>query len=140
MLCHTCKEEKLEREFYKRTLTGKFQSRCIDCFKKYHKEWYLKNKELVKARTRKSTARYRKEAKKLVLDYLLKHPCIDCGETDPIVLEFDHREQSKKEYGISVIVRLGYSLETITQEISKCDVRCCNCHRRKTFKQLNWKK
>ncbi len=29
----------------------------------------------------------------------------------------------------------SYSIKT---EIKKCDVRCANCHRRKTSKDLNW--
>lgn len=67
---------------------------------------------------------------------LLAHPCVDCGETDPVVLEFDHR--SDKSDNIGSMLRHGTSTETMEREIAKCDVRCANCHRRKTAKQFGW--
>ena len=36
-------------------------------------------------------------------EYLLSHPCIDCGATDVRVLEFDH-VRSKKSVDISRLV------------------------------------
>jgi hypothetical protein len=56
--------------------------------------------------------------------------CTDCGEQDPVVLEFDHRADKRE-----AVVRLacGCSLETLRQEIAKCDVRCANCHRVRTL-------
>lgn len=69
-------------------------------------------------------------------DYLLKHPCVDCGETDPVVLEFDHVRGLKK-YFVSTLIRKGYPILTIKREIMKCDVRCANCHRRVTAERLN---
>jgi 5-methylcytosine-specific restriction endonuclease McrA len=71
-----------------------------------------------------------------VFKYLSTHPCVDCGETDPVVLEFDHREN--KEYEVSKLILSGTSLLKLSNEIAKCDVRCSNCHRRKTAKDFNW--
>jgi hypothetical protein len=71
-----------------------------------------------------------------VWDYLKNHPCIDCGETDPIVLEFDHIQE--KSENISLLIGLRASIDRITKEIAKCEVRCANCHRRKTARELNW--
>jgi hypothetical protein len=70
----------------------------------------------------------RKQTMDWINDYLRSHPCVDCGEIDPIVLEFDH--VSGKEHNISSM--LTYSLDRIKQEIERCEVRCANCHCRVT--------
>jgi hypothetical protein len=64
-----------------------------------------------------------------VVEYLRSHPCVDCGEDDFVVLEFDHRDPAGKVYNIGSSL-WNLSLEVIKAEIDKCDVRCCNCHRR----------
>lgn len=63
--------------------------------------------------------------------YLLDHPCVDCGESDVDVLDFDHVRGIK----LREVARLagdGASLKVIQAEIDKCEVRCANCHRRIT--------
>lgn len=70
--------------------------------------------------------------KQALLAYLLNHPCVDCGEADPVVLEFDH--QRDKSANVSDLLRWGASLKNIMAETAKCDVRCANCHRRATAK------
>jgi len=62
------------------------------------------------------------------------HPCADCGESDIVVLEFDH--QRDKVADVSLLARDGYSLDKIKREIDKCEVVCANCHRRRTAKQF----
>jgi hypothetical protein len=69
-----------------------------------------------------------------VTDYLLAHPCVDCGEKDIIVLEFDHVRGDKK-YNVSNLIMQSYGLNTLITEIEKCEVRCANCHRRITHKR-----
>lgn len=75
----------------------------------------------------------------MVLAYLAAHPCVDCGESDPVVLEFDH-VRGVKEFNISCAVQCGYGMHRINLEIAKCEIRCCNCHRRVTAKRGNWYK
>ena len=70
--------------------------------------------------------------------HLEGHPCVDCGERDIVVLEFDHVLQPKLGE-ISVMVYKRVSLTRFKREIEKCVVRCANCHRRRTAVQLNWK-
>ena len=71
-------------------------------------------------------------------DYLKKHPCVDCGEKDPVVLEFDHSKDKLIE--VSKLVRNVSSIDKMREEIEKCKIRCANCHRRKTAIQFGWYK
>ena len=64
----------------------------------------------------------------MVLAYLLEHPCVDCGETDPVVLDFDHLRDKTKN--VSALLKSTWT--RILREIEKCDVVCANCHRRRT--------
>lgn len=73
-------------------------------------------------------------------EYLVVHPCVDCAEPDPIVLEFDHVERSKKRASVAFLARSGYPWSTVLNELAKCEVRCANCHRRRTAEQFDWPK
>ena len=84
----------------------------------------------------KNNEKYTQQAQKYVANYLKTHPCVDCGETNIIALQFDHVRGDKKTT-ISEMCIKGYALQTIKDEIAKCDVRCGNCHSRKTAKENN---
>lgn len=75
-----------------------------------------------------------KRNKAFVRGYLEQHPCVDCGETDVRVLEFDHVRGKKKEC-ISNLMKRAYSLEIVKLEISKCEIRCANDHKRRHFEE-----
>jgi hypothetical protein len=81
--------------------------------------------------------KYREFLRGKVYDYLSIHSCVDCGESDPVVLEFDHVRE-KKEWDIAKMLTQAYSWDTILKEIAKCDVRCANCHKRRTAKQFGY--
>jgi hypothetical protein len=70
-------------------------------------------------------------------DYLLTHPCVDCGEVDPVVLEFDH-VRGEKVAALSDMAKRQFSLAKLDAEIAKCEVRCANCHKRKTAREQGW--
>jgi len=88
-------------------------------------------------RLRRKKKRRRALAAKLAYEYLKTHPCVDCSETDVVVLDFDH-VRGEKRNDISKMIRDGLSVESVRQEISKCEVRCANDHRRKTAKDFGF--
>ncbi len=137
--CYRCKVEKAESEFssHKGKKDG-LQSSCKACSTTYARQHY--KKEEVKEKHLLSVNERRKIVvqanRELVLEYLQSHPCVDCGEADPIVLEFDH--QRDKRMGVSRLIAGGYPAQTVLDEIAKCEVRCANCHRRKTARDQGW--
>lgn len=76
----------------------------------------------------------RNDLRKFVIEYLSVNPCVDCGESNPIVLDFDHVMGDKTD-SVSRMVMVGFSIKKISEEINKCDVRCANCHRIVTAKR-----
>jgi hypothetical protein len=72
---------------------------------------------------------------------LIKSSCIDCGENDPIVLEFDHLPGCEKKFEIGrAVASSTRSWKQIQQEIDKCEIVCANCHKRRTSKRANHKR
>jgi hypothetical protein len=62
---------------------------------------------------------------------------VDCGETDPLVLDFDHVDRTTKSREVSWFIRRR-DLVGLAAEIAKCEVRCANDHRRKTARDLGY--
>lgn len=135
--CHICKESKDLSEFHKnrRRLDG-LNHYCKVCARKKNREYYLKTPERNPQR-RASTVAKQQIAAEFVWKYLLEHSCVDCPETDPVVLDFDH-VSGDKLFNISYAVKRGFSIELIGDEIKKCEVRCANCHRRITASRAGW--
>jgi hypothetical protein len=73
-----------------------------------------------------------------VLDHLRQHPCVDCGEADPVVLEFDHLDE--KTASISVLLSQTATRKALEAEIARCEVVCTNCHRRRTARRAGWRR
>jgi hypothetical protein len=105
----------------------------------YARQHYENNRERYKEQSRASN-KQRIEGNRLQLwIYLLSHPCVDCDESDPIVLQFDHLPGLEVKFmDVSKMVHDGYSWATITKEIKKCEVVCANCHIRRTATRGKW--
>lgn len=138
-ICLKCKEQKDLAEFnFKIRAKGTKQAHCKICTRLYVKQHYYKNKDYYLKKAHRNNVILRKSVQDYLWGYLGSHFCTDCGEKDILVLEFDHRENKYKEIGKMVTGR--YSLERVKKEVEKCDVRCANCHRRKTALQQGWHK
>jgi len=130
--CCTCKEVKLRSEFNRaRAKKDGPQPSCRECNRQYHYDNWPRHM----AQIRKRRRRLREEARAFLIDYLRAHPCVDCGERDIVVLEFDHLRD--KRAAISQMIG-NQELRTIKAEIEKCDVVCANCHRRRTASRGGW--
>jgi hypothetical protein len=84
----------------------------------------------------------RPEIRRVIVLEALASGCADCGTTDLIVLNFDHRDPATKLYNISTLLsaRNKFSVQILRDEISKCDVVCSNCHIHRTAKKFgNWR-
>jgi hypothetical protein len=66
------------------------RSVCLECQRSYWRAYYHRDRLGRGERRRRSNATYRERNRIRVLDYLKTHPCVDCGEKDAVVLEFDH--------------------------------------------------
>lgn len=110
--CSKCKEEKSLSEFHKDGGKNKdgVHSQCGVC-KNINRE---KN---------------RNKVRKLFAEYKKGLECQICGEKHSACLDFHHRDPDKKELNIAHAVG-GYGIETIMNEITKCDILCANCHRK----------
>ena len=137
--CYTCRKEKpLEEYSWKSQGRGTRSSKCKECQREYGKQHYLDNSQDYKSRSTLNTVNYRKRNRLFAWNYLLGHPCVDCGEGDPRVLDFDHRDRVLKVKAVSNLVGDAVSIETLKKEIDKCTVRCANCHRKRTGADLGW--
>ena len=136
-VCTKCNAAKTLSEFpYRDKLRGTRHSYCLSCGRLWVKSHYQNNTPyyVKKAAERRKSAANVINAK--LFDYLQGHPCVDCGESDPIVLEFDH-VRGEKKYNVTEMGWRILSWKTLLKEIAKCEVRCANCHRRQTARRRN---
>jgi hypothetical protein len=118
---------------------GTRQWRCRACQATYRREHYLRNRPTYIEQEVGRIRRYREENRPLIREYLRSHPCVDCGETDIVVLDFDHRDPTAKAHNV-VVLATHKGWNRVLEKIAKCDVRCSNCHRRRTAAQFGWRK
>lgn len=133
-VCARCGVAKSLEEFHIRYReTGERLTCCRTCMAEYKHAWYLRNSEHQKGKVRENIDRTTREHQARAWTYLGDHPCVDCGEADPVVLHFDHL--ANKTHNVSYMLGQGFAWPVIEREIAKCEVRCGNCHRRKTARQ-----
>lgn len=140
--CGTCQEVKPLTDFNRKSSrTDGRQEVCRECNRSRSRRYYRENREHHIAVIRRRNDAQRLESIDFIRRYLIAHPCVDCGATDVRVLDFDHRPGSDKRDGVMQLVRDGFGLVTITNEIAKCDVRCRNCHAIVTYDRMgtNWR-
>lgn len=119
----------------RRSPDGK-QNVCRECNRARARRYYAENRETHVQVVRARVVAARKAALQVLGAYLVEHPCVDCGEADIRVLDFDHRPDATKSADVMRLVRDGHSVARIMAEVDKCDVRCRNCHARVTYERI----
>jgi hypothetical protein len=117
---------------WRRKGLGQRDNLCRACRSLYHREHYLANRQRYVDQARRRKQALALERTNYLLEYFRTHPCVDCGEHDAVVLEFDHLGDKSFDVGQSLPYR---SWQSILDEIAKCDVVCANCHRRRTARR-----
>jgi hypothetical protein len=128
--CGRCQKIKPLCEFaWRRKSKGQLDNYCRKCRAIYKKEHYLNNRQRYISNAASRRRRILVGRTRALLEFLKEHPCVDCGEDDVIVLEFDHLEN--KSFSVAYGIR-NCNWESVLAEMAKCDVVCANCHRRRT--------
>jgi transcription elongation factor Elf1 len=86
---------------------------------------------------KKQTTITKKEIKQRIKELKELQGCVDCGEKNHIVLDFDHIKD--KKYNVSRMIHDGFTWASIKKEVLKCEVVCANCHRIRTHRRLTEK-
>jgi len=123
----------------KKIYMKKWRSENQDKLREYSRNFRKNNQEKVKSYTKKSyynpeTARRRtKKLQILFYDYKQSRGCYHCGETNPLVLCFHHKDPDSKklELNIKYITNPNF-----WEEIDKCICLCHNCHHLEHLTQL----
>jgi hypothetical protein len=105
---------------------------CRPCRSAYGKEHYAANRARYIEQARVQKERLRLERTRSLLDFFESNPCVDCGESDPVVLEFDHLRDKLFDIGSGLVQK---TWTAVLVEIAKCEVVCANCHRRRTARR-----
>jgi hypothetical protein len=104
--------------------------------KKYHQNWYKRNRKRLLIKARANNKLYIKRNREFIKDYKESRACLDCGKKyHPCAMDFDHIKGIKKS-NIAILVRMATSISTIKKEIDKCELVCANCHRLRTHKRI----
>jgi transposase len=107
-ICFTCKKEKNNSEFYKRT-ANQLQTNCKECKKKLQNEKY-------------------RIFKKEMVDYK-GGECQCCGYNNCFhALDFHHINPKTKSFAIANTTKRKITQE-VAEELDKCILVCSNCHR-----------
>jgi hypothetical protein len=133
--CYRCGEVKAAEEFaWRRRRKNQRDSFCRPCRSAYGREHYLANKQRYIDQAAVSKRKIRLERTRYLIEFFATNPCVDCGETDPVVLEFDHLDVTAKSFDIGNALE-RHTWEKFAAEMRKCEVVCANCHRRRTARR-----
>lgn len=99
----------------------KTNNTCKKCKAEYKKQ-YLSIKE------NRDRANRTESRRQLNFIRSLKKPCIVCGESEPVCIDFHHLDPATKEFDVTL--KRSKAKAKILAEAVKCVCLCSNCHRK----------
>src|SRR5207245_1427147 len=118
--CRGCDTWHAREDFsFKDVRRRTLRSRCRTCCREASRRHYARMKVHYLERNRRNSPRQRQAAAEFVYQFLLAHPCVECGEADPVVLEFNQVDPTTKSANISDMIANGASLAYLRPEIAK---------------------
>ena len=127
--CSKCQQTKDLEEFAWKSRDRLLKaSWCRACKSEWSKKKWASGE--IKQSNYEAKARRVERAREYIWNLFKVSKCFDCGERNPIVLEFDHL--GDKFLAVSNMVSRNYGLDSIRAEIAKCDIVCANCHKIRT--------
>lgn len=134
-VCGRCKQLKQLPEFSISTSERRIvTSWCKQCAREHNNKKYRES-DRIKRLAQERRLRYRERNRLFLWEIISHSSCADCGEDDPLVLEFDHLDRGSKSFNIGWATSACVPLSRLSEEMSKCDIVCANCHRRRTASQ-----
>lgn len=148
MICRICEQDKAIIQFYIRKETGLRRTECKTCLlarnrttntpeknaircSDYRQDHKLEIKAMQKQYLKGNGIKFLAE-RRLYVNQLKDNPCMDCGlKFPPVCMDFDH-VRGEKLFNISKLAKRFYKMETLKEEIAKCDLVCACCHRIRT--------
>lgn len=116
--CIKCHRVLSLSEFQKSTKTNNICKKC----KAEYKKKYLSIKENREKANRTEACRIKNFIKSI------KTPCIICGESEPVCIDFHHIDPTTKEFDVTL--KRTKAKSKILAEVAKCVCLCSNCHRK----------
>lgn len=126
--CSRCKEYRSNTYFYKnRSMSSGLQNECRLCRKIIKKEARDKNTRHAREIKRLENLREHKRKTKDFLEFRKAFKCADCGNNNPVVIQFHHLDPNTKDSTVSSLFRKK-DKSKFYAELEKCIPLCCNCH------------
>lgn len=110
---------------------------CKTCVKQRSRNWYNANKQHHVTSVRMASKKRRDNIRQMITNLQLTCSTEGCTENHVAALEFHHVDPSTKEHNISDMVGMGCNIDLIKEEMAKCVVLCCNCHRKEHWRLRN---
>lgn len=130
--CSACGIPKPLVEFgFRRMSTDGRQGRCLVCARAYSRNYYDRTSSKHQLPVDRVAYMHRLAlGHKELMASLKNTPCLDCGLEFPAsCMEFDHVLGVKRH---TVAEMSSWSRTAVLEEIAKCQVVCCACHRVRT--------